>query len=234
MAHVAHDLRNPLTTIRGTAQLLMRQTRDRDERVFSAMQSIDEATSRAMREIDAALDIARLQAGQDIALDVTGVDVVQLLTRIAETQSRTAERHRITVEALDGEIVGEWDGPRLERAFTNLIDNAIKYSPDGGEVTVTISRIVHEGQEWARVAVRDEGIGIPESALPRVFDRFYRADNTATISGSGLGLSGVVQIIRSHGGTIGVTSEEGVGSVFTVRLPTSRVEEAPTPEPVPD
>ncbi|MDQ3703591.1 MAG: ATP-binding protein, partial [Chloroflexota bacterium] len=120
--------------------------------------------------------------------------------------------------------VGAFDGPRLQRVLTNLLSNALKYSPDGKEVWITVTReLACQGRpdgEVAVLTVRDQGVGIPAPEVPRIFEPFYRAQNVAhRISGIGLGLAGSRQIVEQHGGTIQVESREGHGSTFTVRLP---------------
>jgi signal transduction histidine kinase len=118
------------------------------------------------------------------------------------------------------ELVGEWDVVRLQRAFSNLLDNAIKYSPRGGEVVIAVEESSQDRSSHAKVTVTDQGIGIPEVDLPHVFDRFYRAGNVdRTTTGSGIGLAGVRQIVEQHGGLIEIHSVEGGGTTVTVMLP---------------
>jgi signal transduction histidine kinase len=114
-----------------------------------------------------------------------------------------------------------WDAVRLARVLDNLVGNAIKYSPEGGPIVVTISReTTAAGTRWAVLSVRDQGVGIPPSDLPHVFERFYRGRNiTAEIAGTGIGLASARQIVEQHTGTISVESHAGQGSTFTVRLP---------------
>jgi signal transduction histidine kinase len=108
----------------------------------------------------------------------------------------------------------------LERVLDNLIANAIKFSPDGGPITVTLARERDGAGEWALLAVRDEGVGIPASDLPRLFERFHRASNVVDrIGGAGIGLATVRHLVEQHGGTVAVASEEGRGSAFSVRVP---------------
>ena len=112
--------------------------------------------------------------------------------------------------------MGVWDARRLGRVLSNLLDNAIKYSPQGGPIEVRLAR---DGQ-WASLEVADHGLGIPIDQQDRVFERFQRASNVLTrIGGTGIGLASVRHILESHGGFITVTSQEGAGSTFTVRLP---------------
>jgi signal transduction histidine kinase len=109
---------------------------------------------------------------------------------------------------------------RLVRVLDNLLANGIKYSPNGGEIEVSLARQDDGGAAWAVLAVRDHGLGIPAADRPRVFERFRRARNVVgLIGGTGIGLASTRQIVEQHGGTITVVSQEGVGSTFTVRLP---------------
>jgi two-component system sensor histidine kinase ResE len=155
------------------------------------------------------------------------VDIAGLIRSIVDQYNRRSKRHGIRVDSLVRELTGEWDEVRLQRALSNLVDNAIKYSPRGGEIVIGLESVSGHGHEQAKVTVTDEGIGIPESDLPHVFDRFYRAANvtTTSIHGSGIGLAGVRQIIQQHGGSITITSEEGAGSEVTILLPLRTADE---------
>ena len=108
---------------------------------------------------------------------------------------------------------------RLEQVFDNLLANAIKYSPLGGDIHISVYQETVDRQGWAVVSVRDDGIGIPAGDLPKLFTWFHRAANVGGIPGSGLGLAGARAIVEQHGGAISVASSEGSGSTFTVRLP---------------
>jgi signal transduction histidine kinase len=112
------------------------------------------------------------------------------------------------------------DGSRIERVVRNMLDNAIKYSPAGGDIVVHTRRDEDENGRWGVVTIEDRGLGIPASDLPYVFDRFRRGGNVQRhIAGSGIGLTGAKQIVAQHGGAISVQSVEGEGSTFTLRLP---------------
>lgn len=218
---LAHDLKNPLTTIAAQAQLLRRRLRRADavdaDAVEAGLGSIEAAAARTVALVDEMLDAAYLEAGQVLDLRPEPTDAVALARWVADVFRPTNERHGIRVEAAEAELVGTWDPSRLERVLGNLLSNAIKYSPDGGEIVVTVAST---GDDWVALAVRDAGIGIPAADQPRLFDRFYRAANAIGIaSGAGIGLAGARQIVEQHGGTIAVESEEGFGSTFTVRLP---------------
>jgi signal transduction histidine kinase len=214
---------NPLTTVRGQTQLLRRRIArgaPLDEaRLRSGLESIDTASVRMTRLIDELADVMRLRAGQEIELRRESADLVALAQRTADEQGRLTERHTIRLVSAVPELIGFWDGPRLERVLGNLLGNAIKYSPEGGEITIRIAREGNGDTDTAILSVEDHGVGIPPGDLHLVFERFRRAENVQSIAGSGIGLAGTRRIVELHGGTIAVTSIEGEGSTFTVRLP---------------
>ena len=224
LATTSHDLKNPLTFVRGRTQMLLRSVaRDgvaNSESLVDGLTRIEASTTRMVQLIDQLLDAANLQAGQPLELSPGPTDLVALAREVAVEHQQTVERHRIVSRTTLKTLVGEWDAARLERVLGNLISNAVKYSPQGGEITVSVAREEDEGTGWAVLTVRDPGLGIPAQEIGRVFERFYRASNVAgRISGNGIGLAGARQIVEQHGGTIAVDSQEGSGSTFTVRLP---------------
>ena len=220
---VAHDLKNPLTTVRGQSQLLRRRL-ERGEapdatRLEAGLEGIDSAAARMSRQIDELTDVMRLRGGQEIELHREPTDLMALVRQTVEAHDPSTERHTIRLESAVDELVGVWDGPRLERVLDNLIGNAIKYSPKGGVITVRISREGSGKSEQAILSVEDPGVGIPAADLPLVFERYRRGANVVNVAGSGIGLAGARRIVELHGGTIAAHSVEGQGSVFTVRLP---------------
>lgn len=221
LAAAAHDLRTPLTAVTGYVQMLRRHAErgggaPLDDRQRSALDQV-EATGRRMRRlVDQLVDVARLQMGQSLDLERRPTDLAALARRVAAEHQLATERHAIRVEA-EQEVIGAWDGVRLERALDNLVGNAVKYSP-GGEIVVT-TRWEDDAGDRAILTVRDRGVGIPAVDLPHVFDRFRRATNVGGVVGTGIGLASVRQIVEEHGGTVEVESAEGEGSTFTVRLP---------------
>ena len=117
------------------------------------------------------------------------------------------------------QLIGSWDPARMERVLDNLLGNAVKYSPTGGEIVVGVSHEQTAAGDWAVLVVRDQGVGIPAADLPHVFEPFHRARNVGKVAGTGIGLAGVRRIVEQHGGAITAESREGVGSAFRVRLP---------------
>jgi signal transduction histidine kinase len=136
------------------------------------------------------------------------------------------------VEAAEDELVGLWDTMRLARVLGNLLDNAIKYSPAGGTITVALGRDERAEGAWAMLAVRDQGMGIPAADLPHIFERFHRGSNVVGRI-AGIGLATARQIVEQHGGTITVESRPNKGSTFTVRLPLATSKNLPPTTPVP-
>jgi PAS domain S-box-containing protein/excisionase family DNA binding protein len=224
LASAAHDLKTPLTAIKGTAQLLRRLAASPNgvdvARLTEGLTGVDTAATRLARQVDQLLDITRLRAGEPLLLRRQPTKLADVVGVAVEEHRRATDRHRIVVEEHGGELVGDWDRGRIERVLDNLIGNAVKYSPAGGDVVVSLARWRAGAGEWAEVAVRDQGIGIPEADIGSVFDRFRRGSNVPEpIGGSGIGLASVRQIVEAHGGEVAVESREGAGSTFRVRLP---------------
>jgi signal transduction histidine kinase len=155
----------------------------------------------------------------DLAADT--VDMVAMVRRVVERHQAMTSSHRIRLEA-PGQLVGWYDGQRLERVIDNLLGNALKFSPNGGEVRLDL-RTEEQPTQGAQLvlSIEDQGIGIATQDLDRVFERFERGANATAkgIGGTGIGLAYVAEIVRAHGGTVGVESTEHLGSIFTVRLP---------------
>lgn len=229
LAAAAHDLKTPLTTIKGTAQVMQRRLDRGDyQRLADGLAQIDSTTTRMARLVNELVDISRLQMGGTLELHLMPDDLYAAIRHVVAEAQRATDRHRITLATDLTTLAGLWDAERLERVLDNLLSNATKYSPEGGEIEVSVScQPAPKGSE-AVITVRDEGIGIPSQDLPHIFERFYRAGNvTQGIPGTGIGLVGVKQIVEQHGGTITVDSREGQGSTFTISLPiVSRLPEA--------
>ncbi|MCG8349421.1 MAG: hybrid sensor histidine kinase/response regulator [Chloroflexales bacterium] len=229
-ALIAHDLTNPLTSIKGCVELAKMNFTDTassqvDEQVLFELTKIDEAADQMVAQVEEFLDIARLRAGQTLNLQYRSTDLVALARQIVNEKQRTISVHRLQVEAAIPSLVGNVDKNRLERVINNLLSNAIKYSPSGGVITLTVSYEQAEESCWAILSITDQGIGIPTDDLPHIFEPFHRASNvTGRFHGAGLGLASVRQIVEQHGGTIAAASSVGSGSVLTVRLPLFQAE----------
>jgi signal transduction histidine kinase len=188
---------------------------------LAGLASIEGVATRMRRLIDQLLDSARLQAGQPLPLLFGDVDLAVLVGRLVDQSRSTTEQHAFVVEAAEGDrVVGRWAADRLEQVLANLLSNAVTYSPAGGAITITLRREADAAGASAVLTVQDEGLGIPAADLPHVFERFHRGSNVVgRIAGMGIGLAGARAIVEQHGGTLQVTSQEGVGSRFTVWLP---------------
>lgn len=220
----AHELRTPLAVIKGFAQMLIMQTKrgkgpELADWQTEAIADIDSATSRLVELTEDLLDVTRLQAGR-LELQLTPTDLVALVKRIVARFQVTAGNHHITVNSVQEHLVSNVDPHRIDQVFSNLINNAIKYSPDGGEISITLA----EDEQNALFSIEDHGIGIPLQQHGRIFSRFMRADNTYMhdIKGTGLGLYLCRELVEHHGGRIWFKSVEGEGSTFYVSLPLYR------------
>lgn len=224
LAAVSHDLKNPLTAIRGYAQLLQRgagkSTSVSPELISSGLAKIDATAGRMMVLIRELLDVAQLEMGRPLELDLGPADLVSIVRQLVAEHQAIATGHTLRIETSEHNLAGHWDAARVERVVSNLIDNATKFSPDGGEVAVNLARESDSAGEWAVLEVRDQGVGIPAADLEGIFEPFRRGANVVgRIAGTGLGLSGARQIVEQHGGTLSVASAEGVGTTLTLRLP---------------
>jgi signal transduction histidine kinase len=219
----AHELRHPLAVLRGYTQMLLLQNKrgrgpkllDRQE---EALQSIAQSTTQLVELTEDLLDVARLQGG-GVQLHCEPTDLVALVRRTVEHVQMTSSRHPLTVVTTLPSLVVDADPLRIEQVLSNLIGNAIRYSPEGGPVEMTVYE-AGDVQE-ARVSIRDRGIGIPEQDQARIFGQFARAGNAETygIGGTGLGLYLCHELIERHHGRIWFESKEGQGTTFFVALP---------------
>jgi two-component system, OmpR family, sensor kinase len=214
VADMSHELRSPLTAIRGNLDLLRRGMADSIEDRQEALATIDSESARMQRMVQDLLLLAQADAGVEIQKQVVELDTV--LLDVFRQAKLMAGNVKISLGNEDqAQVVGDQD--RLKQLFLNLMDNAIKYTPAGGEVTLSFAR---EGT-WVNVVVADTGVGIPAQDLPKIFNRFYRVDKARSREkgGTGLGLAIVKWIVDAHGGKIDVTSQIGRGTKFSVRLP---------------
>ena len=216
--NVSHDLRTPLTRLRGTAELALASPPNVD-RYREALADCVEESDRVLVMLNTLMDISEAESGA-MQLRREPVKLADVVARAVELYRDVAEAKGVSIDVASGfsrtsgDVVVMADRTRMEQVAANLIDNAVKYTPAGGRVEVSVRR---EGDQ-AVVGVRDTGGGIPADELPRIWDRLFRGDTSRTERGLGLGLSLVRAIVQAHDGTVDVTSEPGVGSTFTVRL----------------
>lgn len=230
--NVAHDLRTPLTRLRGTAELALDDGRD-SHALRDALAECVEESDRVLNMLNTLMDIAEAEAGT-MRLERRPVDLCRLLAEVVELYEFVAEDRQVHVR-LDAPAPcpAAVDETRMRQVFANLLDNALKYTPAGGAVTIT----VRSGPETVEIAFRDTGVGIPTEEQEKIWTRLYRGDKSRSQRGLGLGLSLVKAVVEAHRGQVAVRSHPGEGSVFTVCLPRHeaghQAETIPLPQPQP-
>jgi two-component system sensor histidine kinase BaeS len=221
LADVSHELKTPLAAIRGYVETLaMAEVRLDDDTRRRYLEIVGDETIKLERLVGDLLDLARLESG-GLTLTCGAVPVARLFRSVADRHERELIEKQVTLETSVAAGVTEvWGDPaRLEQALQNLVANALRHTPEGGQITLAAERAGGE----TRLTVRDTGAGVPEEHLPRIFDRFYKADASRTDpyskTGSGLGLSIVKAIVQRHGGTVAASNREDGGAEFTISLP---------------
>ncbi|GAB4269013.1 MAG: hypothetical protein Kow0080_12270 [Candidatus Promineifilaceae bacterium] len=217
LAVLTHDMRTPLTSIKGYASILRDREMSREQQVHVA-KVVLKSQETLLEIVNNILEIEKLQSGVPILLEVSEFDVALLAQTIAEALEPQAVEKKITLhyDKVPSPIVINADEQKIERVLTNLISNAIKYTPEGGEVFVDTAV---DGR-YALITIRDTGYGIPEDELPFIFERYTRVKKHQTVAiGTGLGLAIVKSLVEAHNGEITVKSKEDEGSTFTVKIP---------------
>ncbi len=212
---ISHELRTPLTSIKAFASTLLRDEVGSVEDQHEWLEIIDRECDRLSALINDLLTISRLESGQRLPMHFAEVDLVPLLGEVIEAQRALATRHTFALAAPPRAVI-ECDEDKIRQVFANLINNAVKYSPRGGEVVVALG----EGGAEVEVRVKDQGVGIRPEHLNLIFDKFFQVDGSSTrrVGGTGLGLYLTRRLVEEHGGTIWCESEPGVGSEFVVTL----------------
>jgi signal transduction histidine kinase len=228
VSQVSHELRGPLSPIFGYAELLIEQ-RESPEAVQRYAGVIQEGAGRLQRLVDDLLDLNRLESGR-YRLERQPVPVGDLLERRARELRHLSTRHTIVLNAPATLPAVDVDPDRVSQVVTNLVTNAVRYSPDGGEIRLRAAR---QG-DTVIVSVSDQGIGIPADRVGRIFEKFYRVDNSVTrsVSGTGLGLAISRELVEAHGGRMSVESTPGAGSTFSFSLPVASPIPSAAPQPL--
>lgn len=225
VANVSHELKTPLTSIRGFAQALLDDTASSSEDRRHAARVIDAEAGRMYRLVQDLLELARYDAGM-VRLSLAQVDLTELLERCIEKFSFLAESSALSLRLnTEAGLVLVGDGDRLMQVLNNLVDNAIRHTPAGGTIWIEARSV----DDRIQIAVSDTGPGIPAAERRRVFERFYQVDKSRTGSaghGAGLGLAISREIVHMHGGELSLDEEYAQGSRFMVNLPANRLEEA--------
>ena len=219
VANASHELKTPLATMKILVESLLYEDDMEPETRKEFLNDINREIDRLSRVVGDLLTLARIDS-RKLTLNRERISLAEVAEESMKSLRPLAERHKLSMTFEAGDpCVMEADGERLRQVCYNLVSNAVKYTPDGGSIRVTLRR---EGRD-AVLQVSDTGIGIAEADLPHVFDRFYRADKARArmgeSGGTGLGLSIVRQIVRLHAGTVTVKSAPGEGTTFTVQLP---------------
>ncbi len=211
VADASHELRGPLTVIQGNLDLLRRNMSEEDRR--ESVRALEAETARMSRVVSDLLVLAELDSGQPERQEMVSLREMML---DAQGRARQLAGNRKIVMGRQEELWTKGNADKLEQVLGNLVDNAIKYTPEGGTITLSLFR---DG-DWARLEVTDTGIGVSAEDLPHIFDRFYRTDKARSRAsgGTGLGLAIVKGIAEHHGGRVTVVSEPGKGSTFTIWL----------------
>ncbi len=212
--NVAHDLRTPMTRLRNKAETAL-QIRGDEERYREALADCLDESERILRMLNTLMDISEAETGI-MRLDKRKTNIKDLLEDVADLYHYVAEENNLSINQKTHEdLHAIVDPDRMGQALANLLDNAVKYTPAGGEISLVATK---QDQEII-VHIKDTGMGIPGEALPKIWDRLYRADSSRSKIGLGLGLTQVKAIIEAHDGRIEVVSEPGKGSVFSIHLP---------------
>ena len=224
--NLSHELRTPLTTISLLAETAAREAESASPRLRDRISKIEIETGHLTQMVNELLDLSRIESGTaQLLLD--DIDMVRVARANAERLRLFAERQglRIVLDLPERVRPVRGDEDRLGQVLINLIHNAVKFSPDGGEIVVGVRQDEREIRVW----VRDPGIGVPAADLTRIFERFYKVDRARVRGrgGTGLGLSIARHVVESHGGRIWVESEEGEGSTFSYTIPLAPNEAAP-------
>lgn len=217
---VSHELRTPLSSVLGFTELML--TKDlKPERTKKYLTTIYQEAKRLTSLINDFLDVQRMESGRQ-TFEKRYEDLTPILETVIENQKVNAPSHQFVIEKETDCTIVLGDKDKLSQAFTNLISNAIKYSPDGGHIFVRL----RDDDDRIHIDIEDEGLGVPEEAIPNLFTKFYRVDNSdrRRIGGTGLGLTIVKEIVETHEGSIHVSSELGEGTTFTVTLPVVTME----------
>ncbi len=216
----SHEIRTPLAVLRGTAQLALRRAQSRaltDAELREALTSIEQQADRAIALVEQLLDSSRTESGS-LRLQRASHDVSALARQVLHRLDAATETHQFALQA-DGPVFAEIDGERIEQVLLNLLDNAMKFSPRGSTIEVSVRGVPGAARPTIELAVRDYGRGVPLGQEERIFERFHQVTRDDATRGLGVGLAVCREIVELHGGTIAAATPRGGGARFVVRLP---------------
>ena len=229
MSEISHEMRTPLQVIKAGCYTII-HTKDSPpltQRQRDAVGMIHQATNRINQFVNSFLDVAKMEAGL-MKFNIIEADIIGVISPLVQEAQLIAQTRQIKVEMIKQEIPQlRLDKERIGQVFSNLLSNALKYTPDGGTITINAECIpevngnTNQGRGFVKISVQDSGVGIPEEDLEKLFNKFYQAKNVPLVNekGSGLGLALVKHVTEAHGGTVRVTSTIDVGSTFTIVIP---------------
>lgn len=216
LATAAHELRTPLASILGFTELMLHR-RYSEEKQKDLLQTVHRQGSLLNNLIQELLDLSRIEARQGKDFRIVPTPLASIVRAAVEGITHQELGREVVMGPLP-ELQVMADASKIEQALTNLLSNAFKYSPHGGRVSLAVNLREHDGEEQVVIEVRDQGIGMTPAQLSRAFERFYRADASGNIPGTGLGLNLVKEIAEIHGGGVELASEPGVGTTASLRL----------------
>jgi len=224
LATISHDLRNPLTAVSGMTYVLQQRAEQLEgtqrDRLTRGLKTIETAARRMTVQITELLDFSQRKEERAQELDLAATDIVALARGVLLERQSLTHVHTLRLDTEAELMVMQIDASRVARALANLVDNAIKYSPHGGLIVVSLARAAGPSGSWLQIDIADQGLGIPSHDLPHVFEQYFRASNVRnTITGTGIGLASVRHMILLHGGTVTLDSTEGAGTTVHIRLP---------------
>ncbi|SDW77778.1 two-component system histidine kinase PnpS [Paenibacillus sp. CF384] len=221
VANVSHELKTPITAVKGFAETLLGGAVDDPETARSFLQIIYDESDRLNRLIGDILELSKIESRR-VPLQFSPIELASFVEKTVELMRAEGLQKQIRLSyKADRDVYVEADEDRLRQIIMNLLSNGINYTPEGGSVSIVVEPVGGDNYESVRIHISDTGIGIPKKDLPRIFERFYRVDKARSRSsgGTGLGLSIVKHLVELHKGTISVESRVGSGSTFTIELP---------------
>jgi two-component system phosphate regulon sensor histidine kinase PhoR len=216
ISNVSHELRTPLASLKALTETLQESALEDPPAARRFLQQMETEVDAITHIVGELLELSRIESGR-VPLKLSPTVPKELLTNALERLSLQAERAglKTRIECPDGLPQVLADAGRLEQVIVNLLHNAIKFTPAGGEITLS----AHQNKDWVQFSVQDNGIGIPADDLPRIFERFYKTDRARSSGGTGLGLAIARHLVEAHGGRIWAHSVEGQGSTFYFTIP---------------